>query len=562
MGLLITSLVLPVAADTHGERITVEKNDDIPDIEERPYSSHFFPKDFLAWEFSEDADAIHNVSKVPLAKRVQGDPINENQSKEAKVVSLPIANKNTSGTPSQGSTEKAVYNFTNWQYVDVLVGWAGSAGEGIIVPPSGDLVDVGHRNGVPVMGTVFFPPTAYGGQAKWIDEFLVKDDQGNFPMADKLIEMAQQYGFDGWFINQETSTGNAKHGSLFLEFLAYYNNHKSDDLELVWYDSMLENGSVSWQNQLNSNNEKFFQNGSQRTSDYMFLNFWFNQAMTERSRSKAIELGRSPYDVLAGFDVQARGINSSDKLSNAVGNDGKALTSVGLYAPDWTLRDGGQYNVDAYWKNESDFWINKQADPRDVSQGRNTWQGLSRYFVEKTPVTSLPFHTSFNVGNGDNYSMNGKVVKEGTFNNRSVQDIMPTYRWIIDQTDNELKAYVDYKNVYNGGTSIGLNGKLVAGSTTLMDLFASDVSIQSQTQANLKVQGKAHVKLKLTFADDQVVLVDADKVTDGTWTNHHFDLSAYSGKSVKKIGVSLTAKENADNGQLNIGYLGLDNKET
>ncbi|WZU01167.1 hypothetical protein MGH68_17150 [Erysipelothrix sp. D19-032] len=130
MGLLLTSLVLPVMAETSGEDGSVQTTDGIPVIEDRPYSSFFFPNDFLEWDFNTDPDAIHNVSKVPLQKRVKGTPVNPDQNPDAKVVSLPIANKNTSGTPSQGSSEKAIYNFTNWQYVDALVGWAGSPEKG------------------------------------------------------------------------------------------------------------------------------------------------------------------------------------------------------------------------------------------------------------------------------------------------------------------------------------------------------------------------------------------------------------------------------------------------
>ncbi|WZU01166.1 hypothetical protein MGH68_17145 [Erysipelothrix sp. D19-032] len=431
-------------------------------------------------------------------------------------------------------------------------------GEGIIVPPSADLVDVAHRNGVPVMGTVFFPPKAYGGQNQWVSEFLVKRDDGSFPMADKLIEMAESYGFDGWFINQETSTGSPEHGQGFLDFLAYYNNNKKDHMELVWYDSMLESGQVSWQNELNDRNKRYFQNGEQRTSDYMFLNFRFGPQMVAGSRDKAISLNRSPYDVLAGFDVQARGVNSGDKLSNAVGSDNKVMTSVGLYAPDWTLRDGGQYNVDKYWQNESDFSINQAADPRDTSQGKNTRQGMSRYFVEKSPVTSLPFHTSFNVGNGDNYYQDGVIAKVGTFNNRSVQDIMPTYRWILDQSDNELSAFIDYSRAYNGGSSIGLKGTMTEGATTRMDLYASDLALTANNKGIVRHHGNATIDLVLDFTDGTQEVVKGTQTPKGEWIETHFELASLSGKTVKKIAIDITADETIASGLINIGYLGID----
>ncbi|MFR4547971.1 MAG: endo-beta-N-acetylglucosaminidase [Bifidobacterium breve] len=82
--------------------------------------------------------------------------------------------------------------------------WGGSSGEGIIVPPSPDVTDMGHTNGVPVLGTVFFPQNVSGGKVEWLDQTLAQKSDGSFPVADKLIEVATTYGFDGWFINQET----------------------------------------------------------------------------------------------------------------------------------------------------------------------------------------------------------------------------------------------------------------------------------------------------------------------------------------------------------------------
>ncbi len=59
-----------------------------------------------------------------------------------------------------------------------------------------------------VYGTVFFPPAAYGGQIQWVRD-LVQKSGTTYPVADKLVQVARHYGFDGWFINQETGGGDA-----------------------------------------------------------------------------------------------------------------------------------------------------------------------------------------------------------------------------------------------------------------------------------------------------------------------------------------------------------------
>ena len=72
-------------------------------------------------------------------------------------------NPECSLTPSQDADNILGYNPTYWQYMDLLIWWGGSAGEGIIIPPSAPVVDVAHMNGVKVLGQLFFPPRAFSG---------------------------------------------------------------------------------------------------------------------------------------------------------------------------------------------------------------------------------------------------------------------------------------------------------------------------------------------------------------------------------------------------------------
>ena len=69
-------------------------------------------------------------------------------------------NASTSGNAPHGLNTANANVFSYWQYIDKLVYWGGSSGEGLIVAPSADVIDAAHRNGVPVLGTVFFPQAA------------------------------------------------------------------------------------------------------------------------------------------------------------------------------------------------------------------------------------------------------------------------------------------------------------------------------------------------------------------------------------------------------------------
>jgi endo-beta-N-acetylglucosaminidase D len=131
----------------------------------QPYASYWFPSTILTWDPATDPDAPFNRGSIPLAPRFSNADFNVNPHAhldEARVQAL-IAFAPTSFNPSQGSASMDYYALNYWQYIDQLVFWGGSAGEGLILAPNPTVIDAAHRNGVPVLGNVYLPPTAFGG---------------------------------------------------------------------------------------------------------------------------------------------------------------------------------------------------------------------------------------------------------------------------------------------------------------------------------------------------------------------------------------------------------------
>ena len=91
------------------------------------------------------------------------------------------------------------------------------------------------------------PQTEHGGKIQWLHDLLKQRENGSFPVADKLIEVATYYGFDGWFINQETQGGTPEDAAKMAEFLTYLQQNQAPGMEVIWYDSMIEEGPVKWQ---------------------------------------------------------------------------------------------------------------------------------------------------------------------------------------------------------------------------------------------------------------------------------------------------------------------------
>lgn len=586
----ITSTI--VALSLFGSRPIIghallESDQKIQEETGQPFSSYWYPKELLAWSPNNDKDAKFNIGTVPLQARTKGDIVKNSQDDEAKVISLAIANKTTSSTPSQGKADFEGYNFSYWQYIDTLVAWGGSAGEGLIVPPSADIIDSAHTNGVPVLGTVFFPPEDYGGKFEWMHEFLVKDKDGNFPMAHKLVEVAQYYNFDGWFINQETGNRgsdyiNPELADLMKEFLEYLQKIKPKNMEIVWYDSMIDDGRVFWQNRLNQYNQNFLGEKGKELSDSMFLNFWWTEDRysvvdpnnddnrliynvtgneLKESGDLAKKMGRDKYDLYAGVDVQANGYNTPIKWNYLFPKNQEANTSLGLYCPSWTY--DSSKTVDEFLQKESRFWVNEKGDPR--SQSSEDWKGISNNIVEKSPITQLPFVTNFSMGNGEFFNVDGVQVSEKDWNHRGMMDILPTYRWIIDNNKNNLTANIDYKNAYYGGNSIGINGSLANGGTTKVKLFATDLELTNNSEVSIKYKesgGKSNIKLEFELDNGENKIINLESKQSGEWIDAKASLSQFKKSKIKEISLIIEGKESSSSYNLNLGQISVNNKNT
>ena len=156
----------------------------------QPYGSCFQIDELKNWSPDNDPDARYNRGAIPLRERWMGPSVNPLASRDAKIMPLAMGNARASQAASQGGDGDFVYAFNNYQYVDTYNFWGGSSGEGPIAIPSPELIDAGHRNGVPGYRyhlPAFRGDSAYGNQ--FVREMVEKDENGNFIAADKLIEV-------------------------------------------------------------------------------------------------------------------------------------------------------------------------------------------------------------------------------------------------------------------------------------------------------------------------------------------------------------------------------------
>ncbi|WP_394617702.1 hypothetical protein JNUCC0626_00985 [Lentzea sp. JNUCC 0626] len=489
----------------------------------QPYASYWHPATILNWDPATDRDARYNRSTVPLARRVvPARPANAHaHPNEARVQAL-VAYAPTSNNPAQGALDMNYYATNYWQYIDELVFWGGSASEGLILAPNATVTDAAHRNGVKVIGNVFLPPTAYGGQIQWVRDF-VKREGDRFPVADKMIQVARHYGFDGWFLNQETAGGNTQLANDMRDFIVYM---KKSGLRVIWYDAMTDSGSVSWQNALTARNRMFFE-----PSDEMFMNFWWSATGLQNSAALARQMGRSPYDLASGVDVEANGYNTSISWASVFPENQPHVTSLGFYRPEWTFKSAT--SPADFYARDNRFWVGQNGDPANTTTTSN-WKGVAHYVTELTPITNLPFVTNFNTGHGRKFAVNGTVRSTQQWNNLSLQDVLPTWRWSVSGTGTKVTPSLDWDDPYDGGTALKITGTPQQAND--VRLFATSLTISGNTQLEVVHRtgsGPSRLQAVLRFGTTERVL-DLGGVS-GAWRRSVFPLGDHSGATLTEI---------------------------
>lgn len=539
---------------------------------QQPYGGCWHPDYIKGWTPEKDPDAKFNRSKVPLKPRFKDATIKANQYQfyDGKVTACLTMNPMCSQTPSQGANNFIGYNPTYWQYMDILVWWGGSAGEGIITPPSAPVTDIAHMNGVKVLGNIFFPPTAFGGQVAWVTQMLTKESDGSYPYAKKLYDIAKYYGFDGWFINSESGGASA---SDWAAFVAYFDKCAVADgntqMELQYYDMGTSASSVI--NILKVHGASFFANYGSASSSTISSN-----------KSACAGAGISADDffskVYHGIECAQGGIGGNaggfQACFPATGHAG----SIDLFNPEegiWkqvvknALGTNDASGAKAYdlmktvFSNEARFWVNLANDPSNTTarSSSSSWPGFANALMERSTIQEKPFVTSFSTGLGKYRFVNGEKKAAQDWYHRGMQSIMPTWRWWIESTvANEISVNLNWDDAYNMGTSLLVKGKLSAGVDHLTRLYKTKIvaSAGDKLQLVYKTNTANSMEVKLAVSEDANAFVTfpvTETSTNNGWSIATIDLSSLAGKTISVIALNFKSSSEVADYQSTLGQL-------
>ncbi|UOQ71496.1 endo-beta-N-acetylglucosaminidase [Hymenobacter cellulosilyticus] len=517
----------------------------------------------LAWTPTGPTAVPANVSRVALAARQNSlsTQLNPNQSFSHKVNYIPDGMTGFAGYLNEQNRFN-LYNFTHWQYIDVLT-WF----DGPVALPTRPWVEAAHRNGVKVIGSVFT-------SAADVNLLIQKDGSGEYTAAQKLVDVANYYGFDGWFFNQESSVPTATATEL-RNLLKRLQQLRPAGMEIHWYDAMLPSGSISYQNALNANNQLLLQDGSARVSDAMFTNyFWSGPNNINTSVTTAQNLGRSPFDVYMGADLWP-GRNPQALFTQTAwidnyftgGNPAQPRLSLGLFATNLTYNGGlNSFNSSAadyagFYRTEQRLFAGNDLDV--TTEDASGWKGFGSYVPVRSVINSLPFDTYFSVGQGKLFANNGEQLTKG-WTDMGKQSLLPSWQWNKSGAAPITVGY-DFSRAYYGGNSVKLQGSLSGSNSATVKLFQTKLPLPSTTPANLDVTfktaaaGPSHTQLLLYFTDDLAnpAALDLGAVSDTLWNTRTLSLAGYAGREIALIGVQASAAAAVTDYRLNLGRLKL-----
>ena len=461
-----------------------------------------------------------------------------------------LANSKHDATNAQGQESFSSYAFNYWQYATSFVYWSGSK-RGQVVVPTGEFTDAAHTNGVPVMGTIFFD---WNGDSSVVENFV----RNYRSVADKLIEVMEYYGFDGYFFNEETGVDYTTAGNL-RSMIAYMRQQRPNML-IGWYDSITDSGNLSYQDAVNGYNSGWVSAGVNE----FFMNYNWTTQDVNTTVSTMQNLGKSQYEAFAGLDVQQNCMNTYFSSNYLLNNSNKLKLSLALYCPNSTMGlsgDGADFH-----EVERQFYVNG-GDPRSTSS--SGWAGMSRFFADHTTIISAPFVTNFNSGHGKAFYIDGVKSRDAEWSYQSVQDVMPTWTWIIDSNGQKLSGAYDFEDAYNGGSSIKFYGSLTANKPNNIMLYSTNLDINGST--NIAVTAKNDrglMKLVAYYGDSSTSsYANCQKVTfaldasSGGWTTSNVSLASLSGKKLYALGFEIGGTSNVSDYQVNIGRLAVTDSE-
>ena len=319
----------------------------------------------------------------------------------------------------------------------------------------------------------------------------------------------------------------------------------------------------------------------------LFANYNWGNWHLNGSVSTANRLGRSSFDYYAGFDIQGRALRNNN-WSALLNND----ISIGFWGAHsqslihQSATDDGTSDIaiqKAYLKKQELIFSGGNNNPGYLP-GINTnctlansslknFHGLATFLTAKSTIQQIPFVSRFNLGNGLSFRKDGQVAFDHKWYNLNTQDFMPTWRWWITDSNDEVngsninglvKAELTFDDAYWGGSCLSLSGQTDFSRVKLFKTMLEvqpdyEFSVTYKTLKGTDSHAKLFVALKDHTTDYKQVDLPATE-TAGKWSTFTVkasDLGLAAGDKVAMMG--LVVENSPADYQLHVGEMALRN---
>ncbi|KAI0092885.1 glycosyl hydrolase family 85-domain-containing protein [Irpex rosettiformis] len=457
-----------------------------------------------------------------------------------------------------GYTEKPAglaYTFNFWSLCDTFIYFAHHR---VTIPPSG-WTNAAHRQGVKMLGTLIFehqesepdvlrllvgrlPQRRTNGPAR-------PSENSSLPVsrhyARLLADLAYQRGFDGYLLNIETplrgGIDRCRTLSTWIALLEIeLKKRVGAHAQVIWYDSVILNGQLIWQDRLNGFNLPFFLPSTGFFTNYTWPSHY--PSVTAQYFTSLNQTTKQLNDIFTGVDVWGRGQHGGGGLAcyKALSHiDPKSLgLSVALFGHGWTWesqQDQPGWDWETWWAYERLFWagpanisdiptIADTPDQRGQLCAHGPYQPIADFFQQSPPPnpSRLSFFTSFSPGVGRAWFVNGAKVWEieagspgwtDLDKTNSLGDLVwpkPTLSWQEMEHSDPLpiaSSSIVMEDAWIGGSSLKLVLNVVGSEAE--DAFFRCVWVPVQSLA--VTSGKTYtatVIIKPSTTEDQSAEVD------------------------------------------------------
>ena len=482
-------------------------------------------------------------------------------------------------------------NFSLWSYIDIHGNWTSPW-----IRSSAGLTDVAHKNGVSVGCVMSIGYGAYVYLSNWRPDTysrvlykLTQKRGGKFIYAAPFVRLMKYYGINGIGFNSEFHTSADVMTQLTEFFVECHKEAKKIDwkFEVHWYDGTDDRGSIHFDGGLGDHNKKIFGDKDNIATDMLFANYNWGNWQLNGSVSTANRLGRSSFDYYAGFDIQGRALRNNN-WSALLNND----ISIGFWGAHsqslihQSATDDGTSDIaiqKAYLKKQELIFSGGNNNPGYLP-GINTnctlansslknFHGLATFLTAKSTIQQIPFVSRFNLGNGLSFRKDGQVAFDHKWYNLNTQDFMPTWRWWITDSNDEVngsninglvKAELTFDDAYWGGSCLSLSGQTDFSRVKLFKTMLEvqpdyEFSVTYKTLKGTDSHAKLFVALKDHTTDYKQVDLPATE-TAGKWSTFTVkasDLGLAAGDKVAMMG--LVVENSPADYQLHVGEMALRN---